>query len=52
MGRLEKLFCYATSPIVLTALFGAVLIVGGVFMLIGTIGYLKLQFANRKVRFS
>jgi uncharacterized membrane protein YciS (DUF1049 family) len=52
MEKIEKLFCYATTPIVMVTLFGAGLIVGSLFIVIGAVGYIRLQIENRRMRLS
>lgn len=52
MEKIESLIRYLISPIVFVLLFGASLIVGGMFMMIGAFSYIKLLIANQSARFS
>ncbi len=50
--KMESLIRYLISPLVFILLFGASIIVGGMFMMIGALGYIKLLIVNQSTRFS
>jgi hypothetical protein len=52
MEKIESLIHYLISPIAFVLLFGASVIVGSVFMMVGAFSYVKLLIANESARFS
>jgi hypothetical protein len=49
---MENFIRYAISPIAFVVLFLAGLVVGSLFTAIGTISYIKLMIANKRIGFS
>jgi hypothetical protein len=52
MEKMESLIRYLISPIAFVLLFGASLLVGSMFMMIGAFSYIKLLIADQSARFS
>jgi hypothetical protein len=48
---MENLIRYAISPVAFLLLFVVGLVVGSVFIAIGTVSYIKLIAANRRIGF-